>query len=169
LDIGDFIGVRGTVLKRKWEKSRFMFMDWRFWQSLETASSSKTDADGKTYDAFADQNNYRRRYVDLTVNDHVKETFIKRTKLFNAMRSFFNDAGYLEVKHLFYSYSWWCCGATFYYTSQFAWYAFVRIANELYLKDWLLAVWWRVWIFEKLQEWRNGSYTTLNLLPWKYM
>jgi lysyl-tRNA synthetase class 2 len=65
---------------------------------LETASCCKTDADGKTYDAFADaEQRYRRRYVDLTVNDHVKETF-QENKMFNAMRSFFNDRGYLEVE-----------------------------------------------------------------------
>ena len=41
---------------------------------------------------------YRQRYADLVVNPHVKEVFVKRTKLFNAMRSFFNDAGYFEVE-----------------------------------------------------------------------
>jgi hypothetical protein len=66
--------------ERRWVKSLFIFMAWRFGKSLETASCCKTDAD-KTYDAFADaEQRYRRRYVDLTVNDHVKETFIKRTK-----------------------------------------------------------------------------------------
>jgi hypothetical protein len=56
VDIGDFIEVRGTVLKRKWEKSRFMFMVDGFGKALNRFRS-KTDADGKTYDAFADQNN----------------------------------------------------------------------------------------------------------------
>jgi lysyl-tRNA synthetase class 2 len=51
---------------------------------------------------------YRRRYVDLTVNDHVKATFIKRTKLFNAMRSFLMIKDTLRLKHLFTTYSWWC-------------------------------------------------------------
>ena len=55
--------------------------------------------DGVTYDAFTDpEMRYRQRYADLVVNPHVKEVFIKRTKLFNAMRSFFNDAGYFEVE-----------------------------------------------------------------------
>ena len=59
----------------------------------------KVDADGNVYDAFTDpEMRYRMRYVDMVVNPHVKEVFLKRTKLFNAMRQFFNDAGYLEVE-----------------------------------------------------------------------
>jgi lysyl-tRNA synthetase class 2 len=59
----------------------------------------KTDAEGNTYDEFNDpEMRYRQRYADLAVNPHVKEVFVKRTKLFNAMRSFFNDAGYFEVE-----------------------------------------------------------------------
>jgi lysyl-tRNA synthetase class 2 len=59
---------------------------------------TKVDEDGKVHDAFNDAElRYRMRYVDLTVNQNVKNTFIKRTKLFNAMRGF-NDAGYLEVE-----------------------------------------------------------------------
>jgi len=55
--------------------------------------------DGVTYDAFDDPElRYRRRYVDLVVNDGVKEIFIKRTKVFNSMRQFFNEAGYMEVE-----------------------------------------------------------------------
>jgi lysyl-tRNA synthetase class 2 len=68
-------------------------------KALKPLPIVKTDADGKIHDAFSDpEQRYRRRYVDLTVNDHVKATFVKRTKLFNAMRSFFNDKGYLEVE-----------------------------------------------------------------------
>ena len=58
----------------------------------------KTDADGKVHDAFTDPElRYRMRYVDLVVNPKVKDTFVKRTKIVNAMRNFFNDKGYLEV------------------------------------------------------------------------
>ncbi|MFN7099907.1 MAG: lysine--tRNA ligase [Flavobacterium sp.] len=100
LDIGDFIGVRGTVFKTQvGEISVHVYGLTVLAKALKPLPVVKTDADGKTYDAFADpEQRYRRRYVDLTVNDHVKETFIKRTKLFNAMRSFFNNAGYLEVE-----------------------------------------------------------------------
>ncbi|CAM3872168.1 lysine--tRNA ligase [Flavobacterium sinopsychrotolerans] len=100
LDIGDFIGVRGTVFKTQvGEISVHVYGLTVLAKALKPLPIVKTDADGKTHDAFADpEQRYRRRYVDLTVNDHVKETFIKRTKLFNAMRSFFNDKGYLEVE-----------------------------------------------------------------------
>ncbi len=100
LDIGDFIGVRGTVFKTQvGEISIHVYGLTVLAKALKPLPIVKTDADGKTHDAFSDpEQRYRRRYVDLTVNDHVKETFIKRTKMFNAMRSFFNDRGYLEVE-----------------------------------------------------------------------
>jgi lysyl-tRNA synthetase, class II len=100
LDIGDFIGVRGTVFKTQvGEISVHIYGLTVLAKALKPLPVVKTDADGKTHDAFSDpEQRYRRRYVDLTVNDHVKETFVKRTKLFNAMRSFFNDKGYLEVE-----------------------------------------------------------------------
>ena len=100
LDIGDFIGVRGTVFKTQvGEISVHVYGLTVLAKALKPLPIVKTDAEGKTHDAFSDpEQRYRRRYVDLTVNDHVKETFIKRTKLFNAMRSFFNDKGYLEVE-----------------------------------------------------------------------
>lgn len=100
LDIGDFIGVRGTVFKTQvGEISVHVNTLTVLAKALKPLPIVKMDADGKIHDAFADpEQRYRRRYVDLTVNDHVKETFIKRTKLFNAMRSFFNDKGYLEVE-----------------------------------------------------------------------
>lgn len=100
LDIGDFIGIRGKVFKTKvGETSIHVYELTVLAKALRPLPVVKIDADGKAHDAFADaEQRYRRRYVDLTVNDHVKETFIKRTKLFNAMRSFFNDKGYLEVE-----------------------------------------------------------------------
>ncbi|MFC6875818.1 lysine--tRNA ligase [Flavobacterium myungsuense] len=100
LDIGDFIGVRGTVFKTQvGEISVHIYGLTVLAKALKPLPVVKIDAEGKAHDAFSDpEQRYRRRYVDLTVNDHVKETFIKRTKLFNAMRSFFNDKGYLEVE-----------------------------------------------------------------------
>jgi lysyl-tRNA synthetase, class II len=100
LDIGDFIGVRGTVFKTQvGEISIHIYGLTVLAKALKPLPIVKTDVDGKIHDAFSDpEQRYRRRYVDLTVNDHVKETFIKRTKLFNAMRNFFNEKGYLEVE-----------------------------------------------------------------------
>jgi lysyl-tRNA synthetase class 2 len=100
LDLGDFIGVRGKVFKTQvGEISVHIYELTVLAKALKPLPVVKTDETGKVYDAFADaEQRYRRRYVDLAVNDYVKETFIKRTKLFNAMRTFFNDKGYLEVE-----------------------------------------------------------------------
>ena len=138
LDIGDFIGIRGTVFKTQvGEISVHVFGLTVLAKALKPLPVVKTDADGKTYDAFADpEQRYRRRYVDLTVNDHVKETFIKRTKLFNAMRSFFNDKGYLEVETPVLQPIPGGAAARPFITHHNAldMPLYMRIANELYLK-----------------------------------
>ena len=99
LDIGDFVGVEGFVFRTQTGEISVHA------QSLKVLSKSLRPLpvvkvkDGVTYDAFDDPElRYRRRYVDLVVNDGVKETFIKRTKVFNAMRRYFNDHGYMEVE-----------------------------------------------------------------------
>nr|WP_315222405.1 lysine--tRNA ligase [uncultured Flavobacterium sp.] len=99
-DLGDFIGIEGELFTTKvgaqcLRVDQFTFLS----KSLRPLPLPKVDEDGKVHDAFNDSElRYRMRYVDLTVNEHVKETFIKRTKLFTAMRKFFNDRGYLEVE-----------------------------------------------------------------------
>ena len=68
-------------------------------KALKPLPLPKQDAEGNSYDEFNDpEMRYRQRYADLAVNPHVKEVFVKRTKLFNAMRNFFNDSGYFEVE-----------------------------------------------------------------------
>ena len=100
LDIGDFIGITGTLFTTKVGEKTVMVKDFKLLsKSLKPLPLPKTDAEGNTYDEFNDPElRYRQRYADLVVNPHVKEVFIKRTKLFNAMRSFFNNAGYFEVE-----------------------------------------------------------------------
>ncbi|WP_395050516.1 lysine--tRNA ligase [Flavobacterium sp.] len=100
LDIGDFIGVRGTVFKTQvGEISVHVYGLTVLAKALKPLPVVKIDADGKTHDAFSDpEQRYRRRYVDLIVNDHVKDTFIKRTKITNTIRTFLNEKGYLEVE-----------------------------------------------------------------------
>ena len=138
LDIGDFIGVRGTVFKTQvGEISVHVYGLTVLAKALKPLPVVKTDADGKTHDTFADpEQRYRRRYVDLTVNDHVKETFIKRTKLFNAMRSFFNDKGYLEVETPVLQPIPGGAAARPFIThhNSLDMPLYMRIANELYLK-----------------------------------
>lgn len=100
LDIGDFIGITGTLFTTKVGEKTVMVKEFKLLsKALKPLPLPKTDAEGNTYDEFNDPElRYRQRYADLVVNPHVKEVFVKRTKLFNAMRSFFNEAGYFEVE-----------------------------------------------------------------------
>ncbi|WP_088323311.1 lysine--tRNA ligase [Polaribacter tangerinus] len=99
LDLGDFVGITGTLFTTQVGEKTVMVKDFKMLsKSLKPLPIPKVK-DGVTYDAFKDpEMRYRQRYADLVVNPHVKEVFVKRTKLFNAMRSFFNNAGYFEVE-----------------------------------------------------------------------
>ncbi len=99
-DLGDFIGVEGELFTTQVgaqciRVDHFTFLS----KTLRPLPLPKTDEEGKVHDAFNDAElRYRMRYVDLVVNPHVKDVFMKRTKLFTAMRTFFNNAGYMEVE-----------------------------------------------------------------------
>jgi len=99
LDIGDFIGVRGYVFRTQTGEISVHAGELTVLsKSLRPLPIVKVK-DGVTYDAFDDPElRYRRRYVDLIVNDGVKEIFLKRTKVYNSMREYFNTAGYIEVE-----------------------------------------------------------------------
>ena len=100
LDLGDFIGIEGELFTTQVGEKTVLVKQFKLLsKALKPIPLPKTDAEGNTYDEFNDpEMRYRQRYADLVVNPHVKEVFVKRTKLFNAMRSFFNDAGYFEVE-----------------------------------------------------------------------
>ncbi len=98
-DIGDFIGIEGKLFTTQvGEKSVSVTKLHMLSKSLRPLPVVKTDDQGNVHDGFTDPElRYRQRYVDLVVNPHVKEIFVKRSKLFNAMRNYFNEAGYMEV------------------------------------------------------------------------
>ncbi|WP_327017939.1 lysine--tRNA ligase [Croceibacter atlanticus] len=100
LDLGDFIGIEGELFTTQVGEKTVMVKNFSILsKSLRPLPLPKKDKDGNVYDEFNDPElRYRQRYVDLVVNPKVKEVFVKRTKLFNAMRNFFNDAGYFEVE-----------------------------------------------------------------------
>ena len=99
LDLGDFVGITGTLFTTQVGEKTVMVKSFKMLSKALKPLPMPKVKDGVTYDAFTDpEMRYRQRYADLVVNPHVKEVFIKRTKLFNAMRSFFNDAGYFEVE-----------------------------------------------------------------------
>ncbi|WP_162128641.1 lysine--tRNA ligase [Flavobacterium phycosphaerae] len=137
-DLGDFIGIEGEMfLTKVGEKSirvdKFTFLS----KTLRPLPLPKVDDDGKVHDAFNDAElRYRMRYVDLVVNPHVKEVFIKRTKLFTAMRNFFNAAGYMEVETpVLQSIAGGAAARPFItHHNSLDIPLYMRIANELYLK-----------------------------------
>jgi lysyl-tRNA synthetase class 2 len=138
LDLGDFIGIEGQLFKTQvGEISVNVTSLTILSKSLKPLPLPKTDADGKVHDAFTDpEMRYRQRYVDLIVNPKVKDTFIKRTKAMNAMRSFFNDKGYLEVETPILQPIPGGAAARPFITHHNALDIplYLRIANELYLK-----------------------------------
>ncbi len=99
LDIGDIVGVRGFVFRTQTGEISVHAQELTVLsKSLRPLPIVKVK-DGVTYDAFDDPElRYRRRYVDLIVNDSVKQIFLKRTKVYNSMREYFNTAGYIEVE-----------------------------------------------------------------------
>ena len=99
LDLGDFVGIEGTLFTTQVGEKTVMVKHFKLLSKALKPLPIPKQKDGITYDAFTDpEMRYRQRYADLVVNPHVKEVFVKRTKLFNAMRQFFNDAGYFEVE-----------------------------------------------------------------------
>ena len=100
LDIGDIIGVTGVLFKTKMGEKTIQVEKFQILsKSIRPIPIPKTDSDGNIYDEFKDPElRYRQRYVDLILNPDVKKTFIKRTKITNSIREFFNTKGYLEVE-----------------------------------------------------------------------
>ena len=100
LDIGDIIGIEGKLFTTQVGQKTILVKKFTLLsKSIKPIPLPKTDSEGKTYDEFSDPElRYRQRYVDLIVNPSVKETFIKRTKIINVIRNFFNDNDYLEVE-----------------------------------------------------------------------
>ena len=138
LDIGDIIGIEGELFKTQVGEMTVMVKNFTLLtKALRPLPLAKTDEHGVVHDAFNDPElRYRQRYVDLTVNPHVKEVFIKRTKLFNAMRTFFNEAGYFEVETPVLQSIPGGAAARPFITHHNALDIplYLRIANELYLK-----------------------------------
>ena len=137
LDIGDFIGVKGYVFRTLMGEisvhvSHLVVLS----KSLRPLPIVKYK-DGVAYDAFEDpEMRYRQRYVDLVVNEGIKDIFLKRTQVFNSMRHFFNERGYLEVDTPVLQSIPGGAAARPFITHHNALDIplYLRIANELYLK-----------------------------------
>ena len=99
LDLGDFIGVKGYVFRTKTGEISVHVTEMTVLsKSLRPLPIVKTDAEGNVFDAFDDPElRYRQRYVDLIVNNGVKDTFLKRATIVRTLRRILDDAGYTEV------------------------------------------------------------------------
>jgi lysyl-tRNA synthetase class 2 len=138
LDIGDIIGIEGKLFTTQVGQKTILVKKFTLLsKSIKPIPLPKTDSEGKTYDEFSDPElRYRQRYVDLIVNPSVKETFIKRTKIINVIRNFFNDNDYLEVETPILQSIPGGASARPFVTHHNALSIplYLRIANELYLK-----------------------------------
>ncbi|MFN4299939.1 MAG: lysine--tRNA ligase [Thermaurantimonas sp.] len=137
-DIGDFIGVKGHVFRTQMGEISIYVNEFTFLsKALRPLPIVKVDADGNVHDAFNDpEQRYRQRYVDLVVNPHVKEIFLKRTRIIQSMREYFNSFGYLEVETPILQPIPGGAAARPFVTHHNALDIplYLRIANELYLK-----------------------------------
>lgn len=138
LDIGDFIGIEGELFTTQVGEKTVMVKQFTLLsKALKPLPLPKVDKDGNEFDKFNDpEMRYRQRYADLVVNPKVKDVFVKRTKLFAAMRNFFNDKGYFEVETPILQSIPGGAAARPFITHHNALDIplYLRIANELYLK-----------------------------------
>ncbi|MDX1830319.1 MAG: lysine--tRNA ligase [Lutibacter sp.] len=173
LDMGDIIGIKGEVFKTKVGEISVNLKELTLLsKSLRPLPVVKTDAEGNIHDAFSDaEQRYRQRYVDLIVNDHVKETFIKRTKITNSIREFFNSRGYLEVETPILQPIPGGAAAKPFITHHNALDIplYLRIANELYLKRLIVGGFDAVYEFSKdfrnegMDRTHNPEFTVMEL------
>ena len=137
LDIGDIVGVKGFVFRTQTGEISVHAEELTLLSKALRPLPIVKAKDDQVFDGFTDPElRYRRRYVDLIVNDEVKGIFIKRTKIFQSMRNFFNSRGYLEVDTPVLQSIPGGAAARPFVTHHNALDIplYLRIANELYLK-----------------------------------
>ena len=173
LDIGDIIGIEGSLFTTQVGEKTVMVKSFQLLnKTLRPLPLPKTGADGNVYDEFNDAElRYRQRYVDLIVNPKVKDTFVKRTKITNSIRSFFNDKGYLEVETPVLQPIPGGAAARPFVTHHNALNIplYLRIANELYLKRLIVGGFDGVYEFSKdfrnegMDRTHNPEFTVMEL------
>ncbi|MBT8185401.1 MAG: lysine--tRNA ligase [Eudoraea sp.] len=173
LDIGDIVGIEGELFTTQvGEKTVLVKAFVLLSKSLRPLPLPKQDAEGNIYDEFNDpEQRYRQRYVDLAVNPKVKETFIKRTRITNSIREFYNAKGYLEVETPILQPIPGGAAARPFLTHHNALNIplYLRIANELYLKRLIVGGFDGVYEFSKdfrnegMDRTHNPEFTVMEL------
>ncbi|WP_298503638.1 lysine--tRNA ligase [uncultured Maribacter sp.] len=173
LDIGDIIGIEGELFTTQVGEKTVMVKNFTILcKTLRPLPLPKKDAEGNIYDEFNDPElRYRQRYVDLIVNPSVKETFVKRTKITNTIRQFYNDRGYLEVETPILQPIPGGASARPFLTHHNALNIplYLRIANELYLKRLIVGGFDGVYEFSKdfrnegMDRTHNPEFTVMEL------
>ena len=173
LDIGDIIGVEGELFTTQVGEKTILVKDFTLLsKALRPLPLPKKDAEGREYDKFNDpEQRYRQRYVDLAVNPQVKDTFIKRTRITNSIRQFFNERGYLEVETPILQPIPGGAAARPFVTHHNALNMplYLRIANELYLKRLIVGGFDGVYEFSKdfrnegMDRTHNPEFTVMEL------
>ncbi|MBU2995339.1 lysine--tRNA ligase [Cellulophaga baltica] len=173
IDLGDIIGIEGELFTTLVGEKTVLVKDFTILcKSLRPLPLPKVDPDGKVHDEFNDPElRYRQRYVDLIVNPSVKETFVKRTKITNSIRSFFNEREYLEVETPILQPIPGGASARPFLTHHNALNIplYLRIANELYLKRLIVGGFDGVYEFSKdfrnegMDRTHNPEFTVMEL------
>ncbi len=172
-DLGDFIGIKGRAFYTQvGECSIHVTSLTLLSKSLRPLPVVKKDDEGKVYDAFTDpEQRYRQRYVDLVVNDHVKDVFIKRSIMYNSIREYLNVRGYLEVETPILQPLYGGAAARPFTThhNTLDMKLYLRIANELYLKRLIVGGYDGVYEFSKdfrnegMSRFHNPEFTQIEL------
>ncbi|MEQ9375659.1 MAG: lysine--tRNA ligase [Imperialibacter sp.] len=177
LGIGDIIGIKGFVFTTQTGEISVHVTEFKLLtkalKPLPIVKETEDEHGNKVlHDAFTDpEQRYRQRYVDLVVNPHVKDTFIKRTKLVNSIREYLNNKSYLEVETPILQPLYGGAAArpfkTHHNTLDMTLY--LRIANELYLKRLIVGGFDGVYEFSKdfrnegMSRFHNPEFTQVEL------
>jgi len=172
LDIGDIIGVKGYVFRTQMGEISVHVKEFTVLTKALRPLPIVKEKDGHVFDAVTDlEMRYRQRYVDLIINPHVKDVFVKRTKIVNTMREFFNSKGYLEVETPILQPIPGGAAARPFVTHHNALNIplYLRIANELYLKKLIVGGFDGVYEFAKdfrnegMDRTHNPEFTVLEI------